>query len=149
LSELQIIHHHLHHWPKDAARVILPVPRSLLAKRRWRGVAADGAEFGFDLEHALDDGDVFFQTAAAYYAVEQQPETVLEISLPRDGQQAARLGWLIGNLHFLIEVTASAVRVADDPALRQLCEREQLHYEVCERVFHPLSGGHSHGHHEH
>jgi urease accessory protein len=146
---MQIIHGHLHHWNQALPRRVISVPRGTLAKRRWRGAAEDGAEFGFDLEHALDDGDVFYQSETACYAVVQLPEPVLEISLPADGHQAARLGWLIGNLHFPVEVTSSAIRVADDPALRQLCEREHLPFDACDRVFHPLSGGHSHGHHEH
>ena len=127
----------------------LSVPRSALAKRRWRAEAEDGTEFGFDLEHALADGDVIFQNEGACYFVAQQAEAVLEIALPEAGATAARLGWLVGNLHFQLEVTPEVIRVVDDPAVRQLCEREQLAYAAVERVFHPLSGGHSHGAHEH
>ena len=35
------------------AIVILTADRATLAKRRWRGVAQDGREFGFDLDHVL------------------------------------------------------------------------------------------------
>jgi urease accessory protein len=72
---------------------------------------------------------------------------VLEVALGTDAPTAARLGWLIGNLHFPLEVAGTTVRVADDPALRQLFEREKIGYIACKRVFHPLGGGHSHGHH--
>ena len=61
--------------------VTLSVERINLAKRLWRGTAADGAEFGFELAAPLRPGDVFWQTAAARYVIVQQPEPVLEISL--------------------------------------------------------------------
>lgn len=139
-----MIHHHLHHWRKDAEKIMLNVDRLTLAKRRWRSVAADGVEFGFDLEHALADGDVFFEKDAAIYVIAQKAEPVLEVDLGTDAAKAARLGWIIGNLHFQLDVAEGRVRVADDPALRQLFEREHIHFNAGEAVFHPLSGGHHH-----
>src|SRR5690606_16423726 len=56
--------------------VALHVDRQTLAKRRWRGAAEDGAEFGFELEAPLKEADVFFQTAAARYVIRQHPEPV-------------------------------------------------------------------------
>jgi urease accessory protein len=125
-------------------RVRLPVERATLAKRRWRGVAESGEEFGFDLESPLADGAVFFQSEIAVYCVAQKYEPVLEIALMPEPRLIAKLGWTIGNLHFPIEVTEAAIRVADDPALRQLFEREAIPFIACKRVFHPLSGGHRH-----
>ena len=61
-----------------------------LAKRRWRGTAIDGAEFGFDLVHPLANGDVFAETETAVYRIAQQPEPVLEIPLESDPAAAAR-----------------------------------------------------------
>lgn len=131
------------------AAVPIPADRLTLAKRRWRGVAADGREFGFDLERPLADGDAVFATEAAVYRLAQQPEPVLEIALA-GAADAARLGWLLGNLHFRIAVAGGAVRAPNDPAIRQLLEREHIHYHEARAVFQPLSGGHSHGqHHEH
>jgi urease accessory protein len=128
--------------------VALEVGRQTLAKRRWRGVAADGREFGFDLHHPLADGAVFFSDGKKTYAIAQQPEPVLELRIAdcglRNGPDAARVGWLIGNLHFALEIAGEKIRVADDPALRQLFEREHWKYEACEAVFHPLTGGHHH-----
>ncbi len=123
--------------------VRIPVDRLTLAKRRWRGVAEDGREFGFDLEKPLADGDAAFQ-AESLYVIAQKYEPVLEVALGTDAPTAARLGWLIGNLHFPLEVACATVRVADDPALRQLFEREHIAFVACKRVFHPLSGGHHH-----
>lgn len=134
----------------DATRpqIRLAVDRLTLAKRRWRGIAEDGREFGFDLTAPLRDGDFFFSSESGAYVLAQKYEPVLEVSVTgealRDGAQAARLGWLIGNLHFQIEVTADVIRVVDDPAVRQMFEREGIAFTPCKRVFHPLSGGHHH-----
>ena len=146
---LQIVRDHLHAWDPARPRVALAVDRQTLAKRRWRGVASDGAEFGFDLERPLADGDVFFQSEMAVYHLAQCPEPVLEIPLGTDPTEAARLGWRLGNLHFPFAVAADA-RVAlavDDPAVRQMLARERIPFTPAERVFRPFSGGHSpHGH---
>lgn len=140
---MEIIRDHIHdHAP--AERIEVRADRHQLAKRRWRGVAADGREFGFDLEHALSDGDAFLRDGAKLYVIAQDPEPVLEIALGTDAPTAARLGWLVGNLHFQIEVTPESVRVADDPALRQLFEREHIAFTTSQSVLHPLGGGHQH-----
>jgi urease accessory protein len=124
--------------------VRIPVDRLTLAKRRWRGAAEDGREFGFDLEKPMPDGAIVFQDEKGAYIVAQKYEPVLEVQLGQDPPAAAKLGWMIGNLHFPLEVTGDSVRVADDPALRQMFEREGIEYASCKRVFHPLAGGHHH-----
>ena len=124
--------------------VLIPVDRFTLEKRRWRGVATDGREFGFDLEHALHDGETVFEDGTTVYRISQQPEAVLWVELG-DALHAARLGWLLGNLHFRIAVAKDGVQAPDDPAVRQLLEREQIHFQCVEAVFHPLGGGHTHG----
>jgi urease accessory protein len=128
--------------------VRIPVERQTLAKRRWRGVAEDGEEFGFDLETPLADGAPIFATPQTLYVIAQKYEPVLELRIEdcgvRTGAAVARVGWMIGNLHFQIEVAEDVIRVADDPALRQLFEREHLAFTACKRVFHPLGGGHHH-----
>jgi urease accessory protein len=124
--------------------VRIPADRLTLAKRRWRGVAEDGREFGFDLEKPMPDGAVVFQDETTTYMIAQKYEPVLEVQLVQDPPAAAKLGWMIGNLHFPLEVTNDSVRVADDPALRQMFEREGIAYATCKRVFHPLAGGHHH-----
>ena len=131
------------------ASIRVPVDRLTLAKRRWRGVADDGKEFGFDLENPLSDGAAVSVDGNSVYVIAQKYEPVLEVDLGTDAPAAARLGWLIGNLHFPLEVAGATVRVADDAALRQLFEREELAFTSCKRIFRPLGGGHSHGHHSH
>jgi urease accessory protein len=126
-----------------AVQILLPIDRLTLAKRRWHAPAEDGREFGFDLAEPLRDGIPFFHLAGATYLIAQQPEPVLEISLATPSQ-SARLGWLVGNLHFSIELSGDLLRVADDPALRQMLDREHIPFSEASRVFHPLSQGHVH-----
>lgn len=142
--EMTIIQHPLTEPANSLPVVRIPVERLTLAKRRWRGVAEDGAEFGFDLTAPLLDGAPIFQSETAIYILAQKYEPVLEVALGTDSPSAARLGWMIGNLHFAIEVAGPIIRVIDDPAVRQLFERENIPYTACKRVFHPLSGGHHH-----
>jgi urease accessory protein len=130
-------HHHVH----------LRVDRATLAKRRWRGVAEDGKEFGFDLDEAINHGAHFFAVGENYYVIDQEPEEVLEIPVTTL-EQAARVAWSLGNLHFGVQVVDGAVRVTEDPAVLQLLAREGIAYRRVKCVFLPLSAG-AHHHHEH
>jgi urease accessory protein len=141
---MQLIHHALEFDFAGKLSIRIPVDRMTLAKRRWRGAAEDGTDFGFDLEKPLADGAAVFASEAGIYIIAQKYEPVLEVALGSDAPTAARLGWLIGNLHFPLEVAGATVRVADDSALRQLFERERIPFIACKRVFHPLAGGHHH-----
>lgn len=143
---MEIVHHSLADAAPELPRVRLAVDRLTLAKRRWRGTAEDGQEFGFDLEHPLADGDAFFRTDAAIYIIEQKPEPVLELAADTDPARAAQLGWTIGNLHFPLALAGAAILVPDDPALRQLFAREHIPFTPREAVFQPLRTAHSHAH---
>jgi len=153
MSELTIIRSAAQN-PKpvdDFQRVPLRANRATLAKRRWRGVAEDGREFGFDLDEPLTHGVPFFSEApAALYVTEQLPEEVLEIPIATL-EQAARIAWNLGNLHFGVQVLPEAVRVTNDPAVLQFLAREEIVFRRITCVFLPLSGGghHSHDHSDH
>ncbi len=128
--------------------ISLQVDRHTLAKRRWQAAAADGAEFGFDLETPLRDGDIIYATGAAQYVLAQKPETILEVSLG-GSSEAARTAWSLGNLHFPVEVRDTTIRVVDDPAVRLYLERDHVPFQAVTDVFRPIkavSSGHSHGH---
>ena len=108
-------------------------------------------DFGFDLERPISDGAVFHQSDASVYLIAQKYEPVLELRIgdcpavaERIASDAARVGWMIGNLHFQIEVLDDVIRVVDDPAMRQMFEREGIECVACKRVFHPIRGGHHH-----
>ena len=128
------------------SRIPLEVDRITLAKRRWHAAAVDGREFGFDLDKPLADGALFFREGEKIYAIAQKPEPVLEIPLG-DGAGAARLGWMIGNLHFPIELGEGSAFTVDDTAARNLFQRENVPFAGVKRVFRPLTAGMSHGHH--
>lgn len=134
----------------EKKRIALAVDRVQLAKRRWRGVAADGMEFGFDLEEPLRHGEVIWQTDDCVYQVEQLPEAVFSIAYT-SVKESARMAWMVGNLHFPADFAEDALLVQDDLAVRQLLDRNHIHYHEESRIFQPdAKGGHSHGHdHEH
>ena len=101
---MQIIHGALQNPPPCDSTIILKVDRLRLAKRRWRGFAEDGTEFGFDLDQPLMDGAFFFCTASCLYQLAQLPEPVIDIPCPANPSTAAHLGWLLGNLHFPLQL---------------------------------------------
>lgn len=148
---MQIVHHHLHVHAGDEADIVpIRALRETLSKRRWRAVAEDGKEIGFDLDHLLSHGDFVHVEGAKHYVIEQQPEPVLEVALGADISVAARRAWLMGNLHFPVQITAEVIRVADDSAVRQMLEREHIDYVAVMAVFCPITGaGHGHHHHHH
>jgi urease accessory protein len=127
-------------------QIPLLVNRATLAKRRWRGVAEDGKEFGFDLDRPMNHGHYFFYEGDTSYFLRQLPEEVLEIPVATF-EQAARVAWSLGNLHFTVQVLPAAVRVIEDPAVLQLLAREKIAFERVTCIFLPLTAS-SH-HHEH
>ncbi len=118
-------------------QIKLVAERRLFLKRRWRGEAEDGTEFGFDLETRLVPGAVFHQTEEKDYVIWQQTEMVYEIPV-NDPGAAALVGWRIGNLHFPVQILADRIRVAHDPAIQQLLDREGWIYAETSEVFRPL-----------
>lgn len=137
--------------PAGATLVAVAADRLTLSKTRWRGVAADGTEFGFDLAHPLQHGDCVFAEAGRAYCIEQASESVLEIALRGSHESAAQLGWLMGNLHQVVQVEPGLLRVADDPAARQMLEQQRIPFVARQAVFSPFraSAGHHHSHHAH
>jgi urease accessory protein len=148
MAELTLIQNLPHHRGShgDPHHVRLLADRATLAKRRWRGVAEDGKEFGFDLDEALSHDSLFFIDGARHYVIEQEPEEVLEIPVTTL-EQATRVAWSLGNLLFGVQVLADAVRVTEDPAVLQLLFREGIAYQRVACVFLPLSSG-THHHHD-
>lgn len=135
--------------PRDATAVAVPVERLTLAKSRWRGTAADGVEFGFDLAQPLRHGDCIFIEGDRAYCIAQLPEPVLELALPVAPEVAAQLGWQLGNLHQPIQVEPGLIRVADDPAARQLLDLQRIPYAARVALFVPFRSAAGHHHHVH
>ena len=127
--------------------VLLLADRTMLAKRRWRGVAQDGREFGFDLDHPVSDGAVFHRQSGKCYMISQAPESVLEVEFETDPARAAVICWQIGNLHFPVEITDQIIRCVDDPAIRLLLNREGVSWHPAIAVFRPFTSlAHAHHH---
>jgi urease accessory protein len=122
---------------QESEQIKLLAERRQFLKRRWRGVAEDGTEFGFDLESRLANGCVFFQTETRDYVIQQEPELVYEV-LVSSPAFAALVGWKVGNLHFPVEITGDVIRILHDPAIAQLLEREGWAHQEVMVVFNPL-----------
>lgn len=134
---LSLIHRALADPDLSRPAVALPADRFTLAKRRWRGTAADGVEFGFQLEAPLKHGDVFWQSTSSRYVIEQQPEPVIEIALDIASSAAAGIGWAIGNLHLELSAERTRLLAPDEPAVRQLLARLQVPYRTSAAIFRP------------
>lgn len=118
-------------------RITLSAERRQFLKRRWRGIADDGTEFGFDLEARLTDGCVIHHENGTDYIVLQLPETVFEITIT-DPAQAALVAWKTGNLHMPAQILPSCIRVLHDDAMKQLLEREGWPYTEPTVLFTPM-----------
>ena len=140
--------HHHEQTPDGDARpsVVVRADRRSLAKTRWRAQAEDGTEFGFDLARPLRHGAAVFQNERARYVIAQRAEPLLRV-MAADPTEAARLGWMIGNLHFPAQVRDGGIYVEADPAVRQMLEREDIAFEETEGIFQPLYAGGAHHHH--
>lgn len=135
---LLIQRHVLDASPRPAEeQVQLRVERRMFLKRRWRGTAEDGTDFGFDLAGRLHSGAVFHRTEEADYVILQEAEPICQISYA-DAAQAALIGWKIGNLHFPVQIGEGWLRVTRDTAVAQLCQREGWAMTVAEVIFNPL-----------
>ena len=144
---MEMIYRDLDEQDETLPVVALSVDRRTLAKTRWRATASDGQEFGFELERPLAHGATVFQSATHRYVIDQRAETLLRV-VAHTSEAAARVGWMIGNLHFPAQVRDGAIFVEADPAVRQMLAREDVRFDEVEGVFEPLkaAGG---GHHHH
>jgi urease accessory protein len=157
---MHLVHAPLSSFDAEFPEISVRVDRQKLAKRLWRAAAADGTEFGFEVETPLHHGDVVWASDKARYVIRQEPERVLEIPLDVKPDAAAVIGWAVGNLHFAIEAQPTRLLAPDDTGLRQALDRMHIHYHEVVEVFEPhrfagsLDGhghahGHEHGHHHH
>jgi urease accessory protein len=134
---LQLIHGPMAEPDATLGEIVLAVERMTLAKRIWRGMAADGAEFGFELDKPLKHGEAFWQTTGKRYVVQQVPEAVVEISLEMTPSAAAGIGWAVGNLHLELQAETARLLAPDEPAVRQLLERLKVPFKPTTAIFRP------------
>jgi urease accessory protein len=134
-------------FPEGLNVVKVEVDRHKLSRRRWRGTANDGSDFGFDVNEALSHGDCIHVTDTEIYMIEQRVEDCFLVPI-KEAKKAAWVGWMIGNLHFKAAFTEEGILVQDDLAVQQMLEREYIHYHRVKQIFQPAKqGGHSHDHH--
>lgn len=131
-----LITDHLSALDPTKRKIALHVDRRKLAKRRWRGQASDGADFGFDLAHPFSHDIPFHETDDIVYVIEQDPEVVFKIPF-HDARTGALYGWMVGNMHFTADFREDAILVENDPAIRQMLERNQIAFEETTTVFQP------------
>ena len=125
--------------------ISLSVERRVLAKRRWRGQAQDGTDFGFDLETPLRNGVCFHMEEDRNYVIDQKPEAVFRVPYSNQ-KEAAHLAWQVGNLHFPAQFKDSYLMVEGDLAVRLMLERNQIPFQESTEVFQPLVAVTSHHH---
>jgi len=118
-------------------QITLSAERRQFLKRRWRGEAEDGTEFGFDLESRLVDGGVIWNDGTNDYIVRQLHEKVYEVPFVSP-EQAALIGWKVGNLHLPAQVLPSSLCVLHDDAMTQLLEREDWEFSEPTVLFTPM-----------
>jgi urease accessory protein len=118
-------------------QVVLSAERRQFLKRRWRGIADDGTEFGFDLEERLTDGCVVLQQDGKDYIVRQIHETVYEVPFESPAH-AALVAWKTGNLHLPAQIFDGFIRVLHDDAMNALLEREGWAFTEPVVLFQPL-----------
>ena len=136
---MQLIHRMLSEksaLPADR-QVTLSAERRNFLKRRWRGIAEDGSEFGFDLENRLVDGCVIFHRDGRDYIVRQLPERVYEIPF-LSPDHAALVAWKVGNLHLPAQIHPDRIHVLHDEARAQLLLRENWDHREPEVLFTPM-----------
>ena len=117
-------------------------------RRRVRRLieAPDGARFPLELATGtvLHPGQVLHQRDGRAYVVAAAPEDVL-VARPRDLDEAARLGHLIGNLHRDLEADGGEVVALADAALADRLRRAGVPFAEDRRPFHGRAPGeHAH-----
>lgn len=147
-SSLTIIRGKLSYANPSGRCIVISADRWQLAKLRWRGAASDEREFGFELEHPLAHGDLVWENDYGYYMIQQAPEAVLVIT-SHEITVTAALAWSIGNLHQPLQISGHELIVPDDPAVRQLCQQQEIAFAAEHRVFQPIRSVVGHAHHHH
>ena len=133
--------------PGAGDQIAVRVDRHTLEKRRWRAVAEDGKDIAVDLEQPCRHGDTLWAEGGSIYMVEQQSESVICIDIPDTPDEAARLGWVLGNQHLPIEIRQGVIYLAYDEPLLEKLKRLHIKGEVMEAVFSLVP--HSRGQHHH
>jgi urease accessory protein len=126
----------------------IEIPMTAHDRRRVRRLieAPDGVRFPLELATGtvLRPGQVLHERDGRSYVVAAAPEDVL-VARPRDLDEAARLGHLIGNLHRDLEAVGGEVVALADAALADRLRRAGVPFVEERRPFHGRApSGHAH-----
>lgn len=118
-------------------------------KRRLRVRTDGGREIGIALASGgLCDGDILACTGGVVVVVRAAPEHVLAV-WPRDRQEAAVVGHLLGNRHMPLWIEGDELLAWHDPLVAEALLAQNIPFAPQYRPLRsqPLSGGgHGHGH---
>jgi urease accessory protein len=131
-----------------AAAEVITLPMTAHDRRRVRRIveAPDGARLALELAtgSVLHPGQVLHRDARRAYVVGAALEDVLVVH-PRDLDEAARVGHLIGNLHRDLEARAGEIVALADAALEDRLRRAGTPFVAERRAFHGRAPGeHAH-----
>lgn len=127
---------------------VVALPMTAHDRRRVRRMveAPDGTRLALELAtgSVLRPGQVLHHDGTRAYVVSAALEDVLVVA-PRDLEEAARVGHLIGNLHRDIEAGGSEIVALADAALEDRLRRAGVRFVADRRAFHGRAPGeHAH-----
>lgn len=117
-------------------------------QRRWmrgRFTTERGREIGIALPTGIqiDPGQVMWIGPDWYLMMEAAAEPLLAIHAG-DRQEAIRIAFEVGNLHFPLSLAGETLLVPDDSAMIQLLGRIGARWEKCSLTFQPIGKGSPH-----
>lgn len=117
-------------------------------QRRWmrgRFTTEHGREIGVALPTGvqIEPGQIMWMGPDWYLTMEAASEPLLVIHVP-DRQQAIKIAFEVGNLHFPLAVEGEKLLVPDDAAMNQLLGRMGVRSEKCKTPFQPMAKGSAH-----
>jgi urease accessory protein UreE len=112
---------------------------------RGRFTTVSGREIGVALPTGMrvEPGQLLWIAPDWYLTMDAAQEPLLAIH-PVDRQQAIRIAFEIGNLHFPVATSGESLLVPDDCAMTQLLERLGVRWEKCNLAFQPIGQGSPH-----
>src|SRR5215470_4784890 len=117
-------------------------------QRRWmrgRFTTERGREIGVALPTGvqIEAGQIMWIGPDWYLTLEAASEPLLRIDAG-DRQEAIRIAFEVGNLHFPLAIAGESLLVPDDSALTQLLGRIGVRWEKCRAAFEPIAKGSPH-----
>ena len=136
---------HVHIKPEHQV-IHLAMTSTERQKVRRKLTASDGLELALELPTGttLQVGQVLFMRDNTVYVVSAAPEDVLLVR-PRNLQEAAHIGHMIGNLHRDVDISEDGIAALWDAPLERKLEHAGIDFTRASRPFRGKPAGeHSH-----